>query len=1349
MRSAVSVILSAPTPESNMSHPDYRQTAHDHASLLILVRHLGSQLSSRTFTRLYDRICRQTSYKIQDSFGNVRNIYTRFVRSYPIENNDWGDFQTHRRVLGLICIGECSNSQEVSELYRIHESLRGKFSSTLYDSRCLFLGLQKDGTPYVPTNCDVPTTEVETDANSKSKSLLSETANTEINHQSPLHLKYHHTNVEIPQLPTPSGDAQSANKSIGSTSTGRDSIDEVAPNSDSPLNKLSHPTRTLYYPSLDKCMSLEADLQDFVSSLFWVLESKRLGALTSVEKDKQPFLCAPFERKDLIGMDLESRTHRKRSVGRWKKHIGDLALQAGMTAEALEQYQAAADLLRPVNDWLWLAGCFEGLCAASITLLYPHLRRPVAIQRIGSLSGEGLSSRNRSGSSGSGALRSLPVDLDNTQHFMKNRYKFNHSLGPDDLLEKYHEAVVHYSKYRNAGVIETEASIKAVQVLAEQGKYLSAAEFLQNVVFINLQLSDDEKIQRFIALSELYSQLGFRRKSSFFRRVSAMRCVAPTTAMQPNWNLCYQLLYESINGYKLSLDPVILSPKKPWGWPALQVQILQELTGTGRRLGNIPLAIRHAALLVHLLLMQQVQGNVPVLSIQEQCDMTKQLEQLSQRSEIPLHPGPLALENGTIIPPVSLTLLPKILSFKLQPPDATLAAHKLKLSEEEEEKLKGPFLFTPIQFGSFRKQPNYKQQVFMDFKWIEGDRCEVVIQAVNPSPYELRITNMQLLTEDVEFESESTSLTLPPCSDQSSTNPTAVTLTGIPRGSGLLKIVGYSMTVLGLKNHCKLKTIMPSLNSAFYSIEVIPALPRLQIQVMSPSNVMFESEPQTMVASSSLQLYAGQSTECNLTVVNESDIAVDNFDLQLIPSNRATSSQVFSFSTENLKAQLPWAPASAACVTVYVHGASDFIVPVVPDYQNNPKYAADDLSSLPSLSGPPSLFSRWSNPTQITGSFGFSSSSRNKVSRAESVISGRSGSSSIRSGSSGLLRAGTESNTSHHIPTKTVSAVIKLEYSGGAGHTAGFCRSSSLSLSVDILPSVIITKWDVLPAETASHCYLVLDIYNGTSQEMELHYSSTKHIAIEAFDSCRIPVPVDRCPLAKLKHIYTEESSLSAEQQLEDIAKICSEHLASLVELKWTLSPSASNVPSGDGDNHSLKTIKGKATLSGLNISPSMLDMLHIPPIQLELRLNREIWSAERAEFTWTMGDVLDVDVSLSNALTTWLGPLNLHISVYQDLQNGTYNRRLDTRILPVGCDRVIFDKVEGNSSLSHHCGFIFFTPGAYKLDIVCSLLPLPDTSRTVQSDGYFHNDATVPSFRHVWKFVPAAEVMVLESCRR
>ena len=31
-------------------------------------------------------------------------------------------------------------------------------------------------------------------------------------------------------------------------------------------------------------------------------------------------------------MDLESRTHRKRSAGRWRKQIGDLTFQAGLTA---------------------------------------------------------------------------------------------------------------------------------------------------------------------------------------------------------------------------------------------------------------------------------------------------------------------------------------------------------------------------------------------------------------------------------------------------------------------------------------------------------------------------------------------------------------------------------------------------------------------------------------------------------------------------------------------------------------------------------------------------------------------------------------------------------------------------------------------------------------------------------------------------------------------------------------------------------------------------------------------------------------------------------------------------------
>lgn len=320
--------------------------------------------------------------------------------------------------------------------------------------------------------------------------------------------------------------------------------------------------------------------------------------------------------------------------------------------------------------------------------------------------------------------------------------------------------------------------------------------------------------------------------------------------------------------------------------------------------------------------------------------------------------------------------------------------------------------------------------------------------------------------------------------------------------------------------------------------------------------------------------------------------------------------------------------------------------------------------------GPSSIFSRLSNYTSITAS------PRSKTKRTESIASVRSGASSIRSGGSNNIRAN-ESLLSKQINSRTVTSLLKLQYSGGAGLAAGYCRSNSINLTVEILPSVIITKWDVLPAETPTHCYLVLDILNATSHEMELQYSSSKHIAIEAFDTCRIPVPVERCPLAKLTHVYTS-IDLNPDQQVEKIATICSEHLSLLVDLKWSLSGVTQNNSGSTNDSAEppTKLVKGKASLSGLRIVPSMLDLLHIPPIQLEVMLNKQNWSTERTEFYFPVGNVLDVTVNLTNALSTSLGPLCLQLSVYQDLQNGSQYRRLDTRLLIIGSDRVVLNKV-------------------------------------------------------------------------
>lgn len=58
---------------------------------------------------------------------------------------------------------------------------------------------------------------------------------------------------------------------------------------------------------------------------------------------------------------MESRNNKKRCMGRVTKNLADLTLQAGLIADSLSLYNSAADILKSVNDWLWLAAAKEGV----------------------------------------------------------------------------------------------------------------------------------------------------------------------------------------------------------------------------------------------------------------------------------------------------------------------------------------------------------------------------------------------------------------------------------------------------------------------------------------------------------------------------------------------------------------------------------------------------------------------------------------------------------------------------------------------------------------------------------------------------------------------------------------------------------------------------------------------------------------------------------------------------------------------------------------------------------------------------------------------------------------------------
>ena len=85
--------------------------------------------------------------------------------------------------------------------------------------------------------------------------------------------------------------------------------------------------------------------------------------------------------------------------------------------------------------------------------------------------------------------------------------------------------MINYSKYKEAGVLELEACLKATKILAKFNRRLEAADFLQNTIYIGIKLEPDREIERLSTLAELYGMIGFKRKEAFYKRVAAMYCV--------------------------------------------------------------------------------------------------------------------------------------------------------------------------------------------------------------------------------------------------------------------------------------------------------------------------------------------------------------------------------------------------------------------------------------------------------------------------------------------------------------------------------------------------------------------------------------------------------------------------------------------------------------------------------------------------------------------------------------------------------------------------------------------------------------------------------------------------------
>lgn len=197
-----------------MSMPDYLQCAEDHQTVLVLVQPLGA-VPEDDFFCVYKRVASVSQVSVGES---QRSLSVRYRHHYPAENADWGDFQAHRKVVGLVAVAWCGASGSewalTAERFR---AMKERLGPALYDSRLLAFGL--------------------------SGAAAAE-------HQRP----------------------------------------DVAT-----------------FPGYESCPELEKTVEDFIQSIFIVLESKRLDRATDKSGDKIPLLCVPFEKKDFVGLDADSR----------------------------------------------------------------------------------------------------------------------------------------------------------------------------------------------------------------------------------------------------------------------------------------------------------------------------------------------------------------------------------------------------------------------------------------------------------------------------------------------------------------------------------------------------------------------------------------------------------------------------------------------------------------------------------------------------------------------------------------------------------------------------------------------------------------------------------------------------------------------------------------------------------------------------------------------------------------------------------------------------------------------------------------------------------------------------------
>uniref|UniRef100_A0A915Q411 Trafficking protein particle complex subunit 11 domain-containing protein n=1 Tax=Setaria digitata TaxID=48799 RepID=A0A915Q411_9BILA len=555
------------------------------------------------------------------------------------------------------------------------------------------------------------------------------------------------------------------------------------------------------FKTLDDADSLEIGIRDFLRSIYYVLESRRLD-LSFEKLEFPPCPTLIDEQKYRQGLENKnSKIYRKKCIGRLRKQVADYTLLTGLPTLAMDSYQSAIEFLKQANDLLWLAAAYEGWACAAITAKYDLTEERASVsgmQRISTMTAEqirtGRKTSQYSAGSSAGHQRHRSDDECSLKTFSvlgevqlldeRQRQSGKCGISYKEIVEKFKAALESYERFSFAAWVEYECMMKAASVFRYQRLYVDMEDFIRDHVGKYLDDSFnlfDHFTKALICLNsaEVYRKIGFNRKFAFFARLGVLfrlHTAENGNRSVADYRQVYPILYRTLTGYGMPENPKEFSGDLMRLGPVhIQRKALHEVFMSALRAEYYDVAIRHLCYILQVYydyMDRETSGRM----LEELAHLVASRDiqhHLSQHISLP--------QYGLIIPPIQMMRFPKI---------------------------------------------EY-------ITWVQDCACEVSVSVINCLPRELSVSNLALLSEGCAFEPIPVRLILAPCG--SNTEPVDFKLIGVPRESGRLTITGYSCEILGVRNVCKLRDFPDRVKSkgflsSIFDIEVLPALPVLELK---------------------------------------------------------------------------------------------------------------------------------------------------------------------------------------------------------------------------------------------------------------------------------------------------------------------------------------------------------------------------------------------------------------------------------------------------------------------------------------------------------------------------------------